>query len=97
MLGTFPHSALLASSGILGIPLYIAKMAMQSMLSRYLEAGMFLTVLNNFVMVLPMSGIVSQREQIRVMNIYALCEFLSHRRARLPSQPSVTEACPTAG
>ena len=27
----------------------------------------------------------------------ALCEFLSHRRARLPSQPSVTEACPTAG
>src|SRR5712692_3619930 len=29
--------------------------------------------------------------------IYALCEFLSHRRARLPSQPSVTAACPTAG
>ena len=36
----------------------------------------------------------------RTEDIYptdALCEFLSHRRARLPSQPIVTEAFPTAG
>ena len=30
-------------------------------------------------------------------NMDALCEFLSHRRAKLPSQPIVTEAFPTAG
>ncbi len=30
-------------------------------------------------------------------NIYALCEFLAHRRARRPSQPSVTEVFPPAG
>ena len=34
--------------------------------------------------------------RVRTYN-YALCEFLAHRRARRPSQPSVTEAVPPAG
>jgi hypothetical protein len=42
-------------------------------------------------------NIYSTQAQMFVKYIYALCEFLSHRRARLPSQPIVTEAFPTAG
>src|SRR6266699_3682845 len=36
------------------------------------------------------------RKKLIEEDTYALCEFLSHRRARQPSQPSITEACPTA-
>jgi hypothetical protein len=48
---------------------FISTMAMQFMLSRFLEAGMPPIVLNNFAMELPANGIVSQRGQTKVMNI----------------------------
>jgi len=38
-----------------------------------------------------------QAVHTRIKDYYALCEFLSERKARRPGQPSVTEACPRTG